>query len=76
MTISDLKQLSILLGRYQEEMLNEDMKNKKKLNDAELNGLDKWKVDFKVGVKSQFSHARIIKSRIDVELEKQITSLY
>jgi len=75
MTNHELQELSMLLGKYQNEMLQNDTENKKKILEAEKTNAKRWEVDVKGGVKSQFAHARIIKNRIDVELEKQI-SLY
>lgn len=72
MTNSELQQLSILLGKYQNDLLEMDSGQKKALKDAKDRGLDPWDVEFKSGVKAQFDHARIIKSRIDVQIASQI----
>ncbi len=37
---------------------------------------DKWKGDYKTGVKAQYEHARIISTKLSVEIGKSIKSYW
>lgn len=62
MTISEKQELVRLLNLYQADLLNQNQKNIE-------NGITK---DFVPGVKAQYEHARIISTKLSVELGKCI----
>ena len=72
MTNREMQELSILLGKYQNELLEQSSGQEKTLKDARERGLNPYDIEFKTGIKAQFNHARNIKNRIDVQIESQI----
>ena len=62
MTISEKQELVRLLNLYQADLLNQNRENIE-------NGITK---DFVPGVKAQYEHARIISTKLSVELGKCI----
>lgn len=64
MTITEKQELVRLLNLYQADLLNQNRKNIE-------NGITK---DFVLGVKAQYEHARIISTKLSVELGKGIKS--
>ena len=69
----ELQQLSILLGKYQADLLELNKKQTEALRIGKENKINYWNIDFVNGVKAQFNHARIIKNRIDIQISNQIT---
>ena len=70
MTNEELQQLSILLGKYQADLLELNKKQEEALNKVNCGN-----IDFVSGVRAQFNHARIIKSRIDIQISDQLLFL-
>jgi hypothetical protein len=68
--------LSILLGEYQEDLLEEASLQEKAIESAKKSGEDPNVVQFTSGIKAQFDHARIIKSRIDVQISDRIKTSF
>ena len=62
MTISEKQELVRLLNLYQADLLNQNRRNIE-------NGITKY---FVPGVKAQYEHARIISTKLSVELGKCI----
>lgn len=62
MTITEKQELVRLLNLYQADLLNQNRENIK-------NGITKY---FVPGVKAQYEHARIISTKLSVELGKCI----
>lgn len=62
MTITEKQELVRLLNLYQADLLNQNRKNIE-------NGITKY---FVPGVKAQYEHARIISTKLSVELGKCI----
>lgn len=69
MKLSDKQELVRLLALYQQDLLKDNEHNveeDKKYPD------NPWKRDYKVGVKAQYEHARIISAKLSVEIGREL----
>lgn len=61
------------MNLYQVELLEDNSSN---IQEAVKHKGKKWKGNYKIGVKAQYQHARIIATKLSVEIGKQIKSYY
>ena len=74
MNISEKQHLVALLHKYMDDLVSMNDFNIKK---AKEYGDNKWQcVELKSGVKTQYEHARIIASKLSVEIGKEMKSTW
>ncbi len=73
MKLSDKMELVRLLNLYQADLL---MDNSINILEAAKHKNKKWEGHYKIGVKAQYEHARIIATKLSMELGKTIKSYY
>lgn len=78
MTLKDKQELVRLLGIYCNDLLSENESNIREVKAAEKVGKHKWDIDvhLKSGVKAQFHHARIIMTKLLVEIGREVKSSF
>lgn len=75
MTLYEKQELVRLLMIYQNDLVNDDARNKKELMRCEKNNLPKWKDGkFIHGVKAKYEHARIIVADLSMDIQNELTS--
>ena len=73
MKISEKQELVRLLNLYQQELILYNEQNEK---EAKKHFGNKWEGEYKLGVKAQYGHARVICAKLSVEIEKQLKTYY
>ncbi len=74
MQLSEKQELVRLLNLYQDELVtanNANIREAKKHDPGK-----KWEGTYKLGVKTQYEHARIISSKLSVEIGKEMKSFW
>ncbi len=73
MKLSDKQELVRLLNLYQADLL---MDNTCNILEAAKHKDKKWEGKYKTGLKAQYEHARIIATKLSLELGKSVKSYY
>jgi hypothetical protein len=76
MTLEEKRKLVGLLHKYQDEQLEMLENNKEEIKIAEQQGKRKWDANLTFGNKAQYEHARIISTKLSVEISKEIPSYW
>lgn len=71
MNLTEKQELVRLLNLYQADLLTENDLN---IQEAVKHKGHKWEGNYKIGVKAQYEHARIIATKLSVEIGKQMKS--
>lgn len=74
MNISEKQHLVALLHKYMDDLIATNDFNIKKAKN--LGDKKKWETEFQFGVKTQYEHARIIASKLSVEIGKELKSYW
>ena len=61
------------MNLYQDELLMENYNN---IREAAKHSGKKWEGTYKIGVKAQYEHARVIVAKLSVEIGKSVKSYY
>lgn len=72
MEIKDKQELVRLLNLYQTDLIEDNNKNIEEVNKHPDNV---WQGTYKTGVKAQYEHARIIVTKLSVEIGKALKTL-
>jgi len=84
MTLSDKQTLVRLLNQYQDEQVEQNrldklecerMKEKGKAN-YKPSYIESYRQDAKVGTKAQYEHARLISSKLSLEISRELKSYW
>ena len=73
MQLAEKQELVRLLNLYQAELLIENDNN---IREAAKHSGKKWEGTYKIGVKAQYEHARVIISKLSVEIGKSVKTYY
>lgn len=73
MNLTEKQELVRLLNLYQTELLEDNSSN---IQEAVKHKGNKWEGNYKFGVKAQYEHARVIATKLSVEIGKQMKSYY
>ena len=73
MQLAEKQELVRLLSLYQTELL---MDNDTNILEAAKHPEKKWEGTYKIGVKAQYEHARIIIAKLSVEIGKSVKSYW
>ena len=73
MQLAEKQELVRLLSLYQTELL---MENDNNIREAAKHSGKKWEGTYKIGVKAQYEHARIIIAKLSVEIGKSVKSYW
>lgn len=73
MNLTEKQELVRLLNLYQVELIEDNSSN---IQEAVKHKGHKWEGNYKIGVKAQYEHARIIATKLSVEIGKQMKSYY
>lgn len=73
MKLAEKQELVRLLNLYQAELL---MENDNNIREAAKHSGKKWEGTYKIGVKAQYEHARVIATKLSVEIGKSVKSYY
>lgn len=73
MQLAEKQELVRLLNLYQTDLL---MDNDTNIREAAKHPKKKWEGTYKIGVKSQYEHARVIIAKLSVEIGKSVKSYY
>ena len=73
MKLAEKQELVRLLSLYQTDLL---MDNENNIREAAKHPEKKWDGTYKIGVKAQYEHARIIIAKLSVEIGKSVKSYY
>ena len=73
MQLAEKQELVRLLSLYQTDLLMDNDTNI--LESAKHHG-KKWEGTYKIGVKAQYEHARVIIAKLSVEIGKSVKSYY
>lgn len=72
MKIKDKQELVRLLHLYMDDLVKDNDYNKQRVKEVK-----KWAcTDLKVGVKAQYEHARIIATKLSVDVGKEMKSIW
>lgn len=71
MNTDEKQQLVILLNKYMAELCEQ---NKENVIEAKRLGTDAWKGEYAHGVKAKYEHARILASKLSLEVNKKLKS--
>lgn len=74
MNVSEKRELVSLLHKYMDDLVAINDSNIKKAKNR--GDKKKWETEFQLGVKTQYEHARIIASKLSVEIGKEIKSYW
>lgn len=72
MTVKDKQELVRLLHLYMADLVKANEENIDEANRVE----HKWSGNYKLGLKAQYEHARILATRLSVEVGKEIKSYW
>ena len=73
MQLAEKQELVRLLSLYQTELL---MDNDTNIWEAAKHPEKKWEGTYKIGVKAQYEHARVIIAKLSVEIGKSVKSYW
>lgn len=73
MQLAEKQELVRLLNLYQAELL---MDNDANIREAKKYPEKKWEGNYKLGIKAQYEHARIIATKLAVEIGKEMKSYW
>ena len=73
MQLAEKQELVRLLSLYQTELL---MDNDTNIREAAKHPKKKWEGTYKIGVKAQYEHARVIIAKLSVEIGKSVKSYW
>ena len=73
MQLAEKQELVRLLSLYQTELL---MDNDTNIREAAKHPEKKWEGTYKIGVKAQYEHARVIIAKLSVEIGKSVKSYW
>ena len=73
MQLAEKQELVRLLSLYQTELL---MDNDTNIRESAKHPEKKWEGTYKIGVKAQYEHARIIIAKLSVEIGKSVKSYW
>ena len=73
MQIAEKQELVRLLNRYQCELVTANDAN---IREAKKCPEKKWEGNYKLGIKAQYEHARIIATKLAVEIGKEMKSYW
>jgi hypothetical protein len=73
MQLAEKQELVRLLNLYQAELITANDAN---IREAKKYPEKKWEGNYKLGVKSQYEHARIIATKLAVEIGKEMKSYW
>ena len=73
MQLAEKQELVRLLSLYQTELL---MDNDTNIREAAKHPKKQWEGTYKIGVKAQYEHARIIIAKLSVEIGKSVKSYW
>lgn len=73
MQLAEKQELVRLLNLYQDELLMENYNN---ILEAAKHSGKKCEGTYKIGVKAQYEHARVIAAKLSVEIGKSVKSYY
>lgn len=73
MQLAEKQELVRLLNLYQAELAAENDAN---IREAKKHPEKKWEGNYKLGIKTQYEHARIIASKLAVEIGKEMKSYW
>ena len=73
MQLAEKQELVRLLNLYQAELVAENDAN---IREAKKYPEKKWEGNYKLGIKAQYEHARIIATKLAVEIGKKIKSYW
>lgn len=73
MQLAEKQELVRLLSLYQTDLL---MDNDTNIREASKHPKKKWEGTYKIGVKAQYEHARVIIAKLSVEIGKSVKTYY
>ena len=73
MKLAEKQELVRLLSLYQTDLL---MDNDTNIQEAAKHPEKKWEGTYKIGVKAQYEHARVIIAKLSVEIGKSVKSYW
>lgn len=73
MQLAEKQELVRLLNLYQDELLMDNYNN---ILEAAKHSGKKCEGTYKIGVKAQYEHARVIATKLSVEIGKSVKSYY
>lgn len=73
MQLAEKQELVRLLNLYQEELIQANDAN---VREAQKHPEKKWQGDYKLGVKAQYEHARVIATKLAVEIGREMKSYW
>ena len=73
MQLAEKQELVRLLNLYQTDLL---MDNDNNIREAAKHSGKKWEGAYKIGVKAQYEHARVIIAKLSLEIGKSVKSYY
>ena len=73
MQLAEKQELVRLLNLYQAELVAENDAN---IREAKKHPEKKWEGNYKLGIKAQYEHARIIATKLAVEISKGMKSYW
>lgn len=73
MQLAEKQELVRLLSLYQTDLL---MDNDTNIQEAAKHPKKKWEGTYKIGVKAQYEHARVIIAKLSVEIGKSVKSYW
>jgi hypothetical protein len=73
MQLAEKQELVRLLNLYQADLLIDNDNN---IREAAKHSGKKWEGTYKIGVKAQYEHARVIAATLSVEIGKSVKSYY
>lgn len=73
MKLAEKQELVRLLSLYQTDLL---MDNDTNIREAAKHPKKKWEGTYKIGVKAQYEHARVIIAKLSVEIGKSVKTYY
>lgn len=73
MQLAEKQELVRLLNLYQAELVVENDAN---IQEAKKHPEKKWEGNYKLGIKTQYEHARIIATKLAVEIGKEMKSYW
>ena len=73
MQLAKKQELVRLLSLYQAELL---MENDNNIREAAKHAGKKWEGTYKIGVKAQYEHARVIATKLSAEIGKSVKTYW
>ena len=73
MQLAEKQELVRLLSMYQNDLLMDNYNN---ILEAAKHSGKKWEGTYKIGVKAQYEHARVIATKLSAEIGKSVKSYW